>query len=176
MASRTRTKAQIESDRLDVARYYLEGKWQREIAELTGLSQVMVSYDLAAIQKQWRDVPQAELNELKAKELAKIDNLERTYWEAWENSKKSIKSTSTAKDGEKIKLGTRSQERNGNPQFLQGVERCVDRRIKLLGLDAPAKSEVNSNTAIAFNHDYSSTDPAELSRLYAATVRNPAAN
>lgn len=153
----TRTKAQVERDRVEVARLYLQGKFQCEIGEILGVSQQQISWDLAAIQRQWRELPQAEITELRAKELAKIDLLEQHYWQAWEDSKRSLKSTSTGKDGEKIKLGTRSQERNGNPQFLQGVERCISARVRMLGLDAPVRNELTGSNGGALDLGLSET-------------------
>lgn len=143
MAPRKRTKAQIESDRVAIMRLYLQGKWQHEIAADLGMQQEQVSYDLRAIQAVWRDIPQSELSELKAKELARIDELERTYWQAWERSLTPKETTSTAKEGGKLKVGKRSEQRNGNPAFLKGVMDCIDRRCKLLGLDAPLKNELS---------------------------------
>jgi hypothetical protein len=34
------------------------------------------------------------------------------------------------------------EQRDGNPAFLAGVMSCIERRCKLLGLDAPAKAEL----------------------------------
>lgn len=174
MAPTSRTKAQIERDRTEVARLYLQGKYQHEIAQILEVSQQQVSYDLKAIQSVWRDVPQAQLNELKAKELARIDELERTYWQAWERSLTPKETTSTAKEGEKLKVGKRSEQRNGNPAFLKGVMDCIDRRCKLLGLDAPIKSEVTS--ALSVSQDYNNMDADELSRLYTAKLQNASEN
>lgn len=142
MPAHTRTKSQIHSDRILITKLYLEGKWQQEIANTLGVSQEQVSYDLRAIQKQWRDLPQAEINELRNKQLAKIDCLEREYWEAWQNSKKPKDITNTSKEGDRIRASKRSEPRNGNPQFLQGIERCIAERNKMLGLYAATKNEV----------------------------------
>ena len=174
MAPRKRTKAQIESDRVAIMRLYLQGKWQHEIAEALGMQQEQVSYDLRAVQSIWRDIPQSELSELKAKELSRIDELERTFWDAWHRSLMPKETTSTAKEGEKLKVGKRSEQRNGNPAFLKGVMDCIDRRCKLLGLDAPVKSEVTS--ALSVSQDYNNMDADELSRLYTAKLQNASEN
>lgn len=142
MSAHTRTKAQVERDRIEVARYYLQGKYQHEIAQLLGISQQQVSFDLKAVQSHWRDVPGLQLTELKTKQLAKIDLLEQEYWEAWQNSKKPKDVTNTSKEGDRIRVGKRSEPRNGNPQFLQGIERCIAERNKMLGLYAATKSEL----------------------------------
>lgn len=174
MPANTRSRAQIDRDRVEVARLYLQGKYQHEIAQILEVSQQQVSYDLKAVQQAWRDMPLAQLSELKAKELARIDTLERTYWEAWEKSQQPKETTSTAKEGEKLKVGKRSEQRNGNPAFLKGVMECIDRRCKLLGLDAPVKSEVTS--ALSVSQDYSNMDADELSRLYTAKLQNASEN
>ncbi|MGL4622471.1 MAG: helix-turn-helix domain-containing protein [Chroococcidiopsis sp.] len=135
MAPKTRTKAQVERDRIEVAKFYLQGKYQHEIASLLGISQQQVSFDLKAVQSHWRDVPGLQLTELKAQELARLDVLERTYWEAWADSKKPKETTSSNKDGDRIKVGKRNEQRNGNPAFLRGVMDCIAMRVRILGLD-----------------------------------------
>ncbi len=129
--------------------HYLEGKWQYEIAAIVGISQEMVSYDLKAVQKQWRDIPQAELTELKAKELAKIDHLEMTYWQAWHDSKKPTESTKQSKQlgSDSGTVEKRSQTKNGNPAYLQGVERCISARVRILGLESDRTSETRIDAA-----------------------------
>ncbi len=170
MAPTTRTKAQVERDRIEVARLYLQGKYQHEIAQILEVSQQQVSYDLKAIHSHWRDIPLAQLTELKAQELARINELERVYWEAWQRSLTPKEITSSAKDGDKVKVGKRSEQRNGNPAFLKGVMDCIDRRCKLLGLDAPIKSEVTS--ALSVSQDYNNMGADELARLYVARLQD----
>jgi transcriptional antiterminator len=86
MPSRQRTEDKIKSDRLLITKLYLEGKWQHQIADILGLSRQQISYDLKMIHSEWRDIPDPALRELRNRELARIDNLERTYWETWEKS------------------------------------------------------------------------------------------
>ncbi|MGL5924647.1 hypothetical protein [Chroococcidiopsis sp.] len=64
--------------------------------------------------------------------------------------------------------------------YLQAIDRwlrlCESRR-KLLGIDAPAKQEINSNTAISLSkHNYSNMDAEELSRLYMTKLQNASEN
>ncbi len=66
------------------------GKWQYQIADILGLSRQQISYNLKIIHGEWRDIPDPALRELRNRELARIDNLERTYWEAWENGSVNI--------------------------------------------------------------------------------------
>lgn len=141
-----RSEFQKAYDRQRIADMYLRGMHQDEIGEVVGLSQGQISGDLAFIQKQWLENTTMNLDEFKAKELARIDHLERHYWAAWETSKtertKSRQETDGSKKDGKLtvkKASTEKEQRDGNPAFLDGVMKCIDRRCKLLGLDAPTK-------------------------------------
>jgi len=131
-----------------VARLYLSGKTQPEIAEEFGVNQSTISRDLKAIQQTWREAAIRDFDEARGQELAKLDNLELTYWQAWERSLGDFKvETSKARlnrqsSGEgdprqSTEKTVKTEERNGDPRYLQGVLSCIDRRVKLLGLDAP---------------------------------------
>ena len=86
MAPRKRTNIQKEDDRREIASLYLHGKTQQVIADRLHMTRQMVGYDLKAIQRRWREDTARDLDADKARELAKIDELERTYWVAWESS------------------------------------------------------------------------------------------
>ena len=122
MAANKRTRIQIEDDRREIASLYLQGKTQQAIAERLNMTRQMVGYDLKAIQRRWREDTSRNLDEDKARELAKLDELERTHWQAWEDS-------------------LEQEDKHGNPAYLRGVIDCIDRRCKLLGLDSPQKLE-----------------------------------
>jgi hypothetical protein len=65
--------------------------------------------------------------------------LESTYWEAWERSKENAE-TSVIRDTPQGRFHEeRSVGQSGNPAFLEGVLKCVNKRCELLGLDAPKK-------------------------------------
>ena len=120
MSAPKRKPAERDRDLVAMARLYCQGMRQIDIAEMLGISQSQVSYDLKRIQKRWQTECIEAISQGKARELARIDELERTYWGAWFNSTKA---------------------RKDNPAFLQGVMTCIDKRCKLLGLDAPIKTE-----------------------------------
>lgn len=80
----------------EVARLYLQEKRsQGEIAEALGVTQQQVSYDLKTLQRQWRESSTRAISEAQAEEIARIDALERTYWEAWAQSRIPIETTYT---------------------------------------------------------------------------------
>jgi hypothetical protein len=116
-----------------VAELYLAGKHQTAIAEVFGVSQATISRDLDAIKKDWQESALVVFDEIKAKELAKVDNLEREYWDAWQESKV-LKSKDD--DGEDVRLS-----KDGDPRFLSGVQWCIEQRLKIFGVYSAAKVE-----------------------------------
>jgi hypothetical protein len=141
MAAPKRTDFERENDYRRITDLYLQGKFQSEIASVLGVSQQQVSYDLAAIQRRWRSDTTINLDEAKQKELARVDNLERVYWGAWERSlEEKVKTRTekqTGKDGGKASV--EKETLLGNPAYLAGVQWCISERCKLLGLYAPTK-------------------------------------
>ena len=136
-----RTPDQILKDREEIARLYLQRLSQREIGERLGLSRQQVGYDLEAVRQEWLQSALVNFDARKAEELARIDRLEREYWDAWEASKQERETVSTEQvsggRGDRTKAAIRKEQPSGDPRFLAGVERCIERRCKLLGLDAP---------------------------------------
>lgn len=148
MAAPKRTEFERERDLHLTTQLYLKGKTQAEIAEELNVSREQIKYDLAIIQKRWRTDTTINLDEAKQKELARIDNLERTYWEAWERTLEEKTKTRTEqstsgkgdKDAGKTAKATIEKETLlGNPAYLAGVQWCISERCKILGIYAPAK-------------------------------------
>ena len=123
MGRRERTREQILKDRVEIARLYLEGWPQWQIGEKFGFSHQQISHELKAIRAEWRAAAVRGFDEAKARELAKLDNLEREYWEAWQRSCEQAKKT----------------KQNADPWFLEGIERCIGIRCELRGLLAPKR-------------------------------------
>jgi hypothetical protein len=125
---RKRTADQIKNDRLVVARLYLQGKTQREIAEVISeqydftITHQIISVELKEIQAIWLKDSIRGFDEIKAQELAKLDLIEAQLWASWEALIEAKKFTP-------------------NPALLAEIGRCVDRRLKIFGLDAMLKAE-----------------------------------
>jgi hypothetical protein len=147
----TRTDYQRESDLPLINAWYLQGKTQFWIAEELAklrpyeVSRQTISNDLKAIRKRWLNNTNIPRDQHAIKELARIDLLEETYWAAYLRSlEKAEITTKRVKDSGQAKsydASTRVEERDGNPAYLAGVERCIKLRMDLLGLNAPVKSE-----------------------------------
>lgn len=161
-----RTPAEREHDLPQIAAMYLKGRYQAEIAEHLGkhrkysLTRQMIGYDIKALHRRWLASSLVDYDQAKAKEIAVIDHLERTYWAEYEVSKGPVTRKKVAKkvDG---KLTEATQEIGaglGDVRFLQGVQWCIDRRIKVMGLDAPIKNETAGETLISVVYDGDRTD------------------
>lgn len=137
-----RTEFEREANLIEIKDAYLRGDTQMSIAERLGLSQAQISRDLATIQRRWRESALVDINEAKQRELERIDVLEREYWQAWENSKGEQSRSTASKAGDVARAQVVKYESAGDPRFLAGVQWCVEQRCKILGLLAPAKSEL----------------------------------
>lgn len=165
-----RTPLEHQQNMADIAKWYMRGESQYQIGQRLGLSQQMVSYDLKLLRDQWLKSALTDFNSQRSVSLGKIDELEVTYWNAWEASRrtKSISQTkrlkkriqeqrsaisgrseATEDDGASSiteEASVRKEDQVGNPAFLSGVQWCIDRRITLLGLDAPKKIDMTVKT------------------------------
>lgn len=156
-ATQARSEAEQERDRREISRLYLQGMYQVDIAGRLGLSQPTVSRDIQVLIDEWKIERAYDINEAKARELAKVDNLELEYWEAWhrsqENAEKEVKKQ-RAIPGKKDNKGVptvdvlgqeiqkTSEGQTGDPRFLTGIQWCIERRCLILGVDAPKKTEL----------------------------------
>lgn len=142
-------KHDILERRNKVADLYRKGFRQYEIAAKVGVSENQITNDLKAIRAKWMEDSIRNFDEAISEQLAKIDLLEREYWLAYEQSKKDYKQKSqkTKGTGQDI-LSREVMEKEiiqfGDPRYLQGVQWCIERRCKLMGLDAPIRN-INLN-------------------------------
>src|SRR5262249_54538628 len=147
MAAKTRSPLERERDLRETAAPDLRRLTHNEIAKRLNVSRQQIGYDLKVLQRRWQESALADFNAKKAAELAKVDELERTYWEAWERScqarEVSTQERTQGGDGRaddgRLKAGVRKEKRDGNPEFLRGVERCIEMRCKILGAFAALK-------------------------------------
>jgi hypothetical protein len=135
----------LESRRVEIMRRYLEGQTQYKIGRDLQLDQSTVARDLRTIRETWVDRQMESFSLHKAEALARIDNLEREAWEAWHRSQAEFNSSMREQiSGDKNQ--TRHMQRRaravGQAAYLAAIQWCIDRRIKLLGLDAPHKIDI----------------------------------
>lgn len=171
--TKKRTLAERERDLADIARYYLGGMTHQEITDKLNsereytLSRRMVSKDVGVIWVRWRESYIMDANELRVRELTKLDKLEITYWEAWDRSVKDIVTVKQDKTADKVAHGlnakgetsdtdqelrpsyertkttTEKKQSVGDVKFLEGIERVIEKRCKILGLFAAKNVNIN---------------------------------
>jgi hypothetical protein len=171
-----RSKSQKIRDRRLIASLYLKGEYQSDIAAQVGISQGQVSKELAVLQADWRASTLIDINEAKARELAKIDALELVYWQAWERSQLDAESEITKMQGTppkpneqnpvpaKMETQKRREGQSGNPAFLKGVEWCINKRCEIIGVNAPVKQEIDNKGVQKVIIEYADgkDNPAEI--------------
>lgn len=145
----------------EIARLYLQGKTQNEIALARGVTQGQISKDLKKLQELWMASALRDFDAVKQEQLAKIDHLEREAWAAWERSllDKEVTFTEQAnasptaallaglpeddkpvlkKGSVRTKTYIRKEGQTGNTAYLAQVQWCIEQRCKLFNL-YPAK-------------------------------------
>lgn len=139
-----------------IVRLYLEGNNQERIRELarveTGghtFSRAVVGQYVAEAIAEWQISKAQFIDHQKSIELAKINNLENEYWEAWRRSCKDQKTISQEKTPSKKPQGEEAKRQafsiskvtaskrktTGDAKFLEGVQWCVEMRCKILGIE-----------------------------------------
>lgn len=172
MTGRPRPEARKVADAKTVANLYLRGRKYREIEELTGLGRGTIADHVQALLGEWREDAIRDIGLAKELELAKINQLEVAYWNAWDLSTKkhtveTIKSRpipAPATEREPLQLDgvplntrraqpvrqdelilerlVKTEKTEGNPQWLIGIQWCINKRCEILGLNAPREAHL----------------------------------
>jgi hypothetical protein len=115
----------VQERRKQVAAYHLARWTQQDIAAKLGVGDATISRDLDALRKGWAAEARADIAQATARELAVLDNDEST-WRA--------RMQKAEKPGDRLGIYDR-------------IFRIMERRAKLLGLDAPTKQDVTTGGA-----------------------------
>jgi uncharacterized protein YjcR len=136
LAAPKRNRTQIALDSAQATNLYLQGFTMSDIAEKLEISIDMVKYDLAKVRQNWLEHARLDLNELKAKELAKLDYLEQQVWAQWQQSQQP--QTKITQEESEIKgTSTKTETINlaANPKYAETILKIQERRSKMLGYD-----------------------------------------
>jgi hypothetical protein len=133
MPANKRSEAERERDRVEIARLYLRGWSHQAIADRVNeqypiecqISRSQITYDIGVIVERWRESELADIDQAKARELAEIDQLEKTAWDFWDNS---------PQDAEALRA------------LKSAVSDCIDKRARIWGLYAPTKTALTDPT------------------------------
>jgi hypothetical protein len=150
-----RGPGQMESDKLFIAGLLVKSVTIREITRRLNehntergysLSHVQVYKDIKSIYQEWKEAKNDLIDTKMDLELAKLDKMEDECWDAWERSKEGKRKTVIEGGqmiGSQLSGGT-IKEREiettfGDTKFLDIIQRCMEKRAALLGLNAPTK-------------------------------------
>lgn len=133
------------------------------------ISDTQITHDIDAIKKAYRETATEDFQVYKNQILDELTELQKTFWQAYELSRRnkiSIESDgiidseeeydTTMNEGLGLKplekvyqrmAKVREEQRlEGNVSFLQGALGCIDRKAKILGIDAPSKIAMTDAT------------------------------
>jgi hypothetical protein len=173
-----RNPTQRARDLAITANLYMQGYTLKEIATYLNTSEEedrdyeicfqQVHYDLKKLRESWLQSALVDMDQRKAEELAKIDRLEREYWEAWQRSLDTEVTVRTETDVNGERVVRSSKESVGDPRYLQGIQWCINRRVEIFGLDAPKRTEQETRaTTVHAVLDLSKVNDRELHQLEA---------
>lgn len=154
--ARRGNKGEREADLNLITELYTKGRSYREIAfEVNNrhgrkITYQTVSNEIKKLLKEWEKSRNEIIDHQKFVELAKIDRLEKTYWDGYDKSCQPVKKTSTKKKGsvkqvDNVEMVSNEETRVGDPRFLDGIKWCIEQRCKILGINAPQKFDVETN-------------------------------
>ena len=138
----------VPQRREQVARLALLGQSTEAIAAKLGAPWQTIGQDLELIHGEWRASAEQAQEALTAQELARLDHLEREYWAAWDRSIAAHSLPAEAQEANDGKRRANPKDPLGDPRYLDGVEWCIERRCKLLGLDAGKKIETSPDELV----------------------------
>lgn len=153
MTKKKRTKMQIAHDRARAAELNADGMTEREIADIIGVCQQQIHYDLVKV----RDEYKARADDAVAKKAALFDARNEEMFQVLLGEYEKSRET---------------DDTSGDPRFLESAARRLDRYAKFHGLDAPERSEVStsnpelpSDIADAIKQRYAKSDKPDIEQI-----------
>lgn len=119
---KSKKQAEIAERRRLVAGLYLRHVHQADIARELGVDQGTVSRDITALKEEWRTQALSDVQDRVRQELAELDHLESLCGERFDST--------------------------GQVGWIAQRLAIKERRAKLLGLDAPKRSDVNVGMSV----------------------------
>ncbi|MFA5262198.1 MAG: hypothetical protein WC378_00120 [Opitutaceae bacterium] len=139
-----------ESRRLKVAEYMMRGiSNQSELASLVGWSVPTICKDMKAIRQQWRVDMVAAFEYAKEEQIKKLEAVERQAWRGWTRSQRPSTKIVRRMSKDGVEVSETTEGREGNPRFLEIVEKCIESRRKLMGLDEPERIDLRGSFTVA---------------------------
>jgi hypothetical protein len=153
------TPAQRERLRADIARLKAQRYLEDDIAaQLTDqflkdnilspdddpINRNLVHYYWTELKKEWRKQRKEAIDELQDATLLELEQMAAEAWRAWEASKQPHETTEVTTDAsgeERVKIVQKAG--TGDVRYLELAIKAMERRARLLGLDAPSRNEIS---------------------------------
>lgn len=162
MPRSSKEEFKVNERREKVAELRLQGKTLSEIGAVVGVSKSVVHRDLQAIEAEWKAAALRDFDAAKAEQIARIQVLFRTYWDAWHASCQPSKSEhrKTARSGkgdgpgsERMEVHISTKTHTGDPRYLDGVRWCITKICDLMGLNAPVQVDLGAGVLVIHGAD-----------------------
>lgn len=137
MATQHNRRFAVTQRRQRVTELYLKGWSQAAIAIDLNVSQSTVSEDVKYVRRKWEQSAIRNFDELRTRELQKLDFIEREAWGAWERSQKPAQSATVTGEGHGQQTRKSMKNQIGDPRYMDLVSKCISHRRAITGLDAP---------------------------------------
>lgn len=146
--AKVRNPIQAQRDRVEVARLYLQGYTQLQIADKLEIDQSTVCRDLQVIKRQWRQEALGHANELIQAELERLRLIEQQAWDAWNHSRQNTIGATVHEQlqealGGNVATRSRTDSKVGENSYLETILKVIQQRVKILGLDANTQAKAN---------------------------------
>ena len=147
---KTRSPAEREQHLSRVSDGIADGKTVRQQAEELDRTPSAISTDRRILRMRWAEQNAENITAEKFDQLEKLNRIEEEAWAAWDRSiGETVKQTRriTQQHGERVQ--TVSEETStlaGDPRYLEQINKAVQRRCQILGLNAPAEAPIHATS------------------------------
>lgn len=142
----TEIKMETEARKYKIAELYTKGMNQRDIAAQVGTSQQFVCREIRKILNAAKEKMFIDIDDYKRDTMQKTEHIISEALDSWRKSKEKYasKTVNYAYDnGKAVKQSKSVKKENGDPKYLDVANKAIERRCKILGLDAPQKIETD---------------------------------
>lgn len=147
-----RTRLRIRE--VQVLEYILEGQTQHQIALALGISQPAVSKIVQRVEERLLADAAYKVERQRARQTFRLDHIFGQAMQAWQNSKQELlrrrqrKTDGGSGDGTTV-AELMSENRFGDPRYLDEARKALADSRKLWGMDAPERMSIEASTPYA---------------------------
>ena len=134
--NKRRTAAERAADLVTLDMLAARGVDRESIRRKLEMSSKQVETGMKQVEAEWLAKTKTDLGQQRARELAKIDQLETTAWVAWAKSLENVETTKVVADGDTKRAERTVKSQSGTVGLLRMAAWCIGTRCKILGVYA----------------------------------------